>query len=227
MELNNKEKIIKSLNMEINKYRNQYKNFMEVNVLSQNQSEQLQQQLQKLVNEKNDLIKENTNFKNKIIYVTKQMKNAINLQKSKAQQNNMQISKERNALYGKLNEYKQKVIILKKKVNELYAIIERLKNSKYQTNSHNSNYNNYVEIPQMPSTPSQKQKFSVMNNQGNNFYNKTPLIGLKNENVMNMNNRVNFKNGLNNDEFEIKQKKSLENYRKFLSQLDKNMPNPK
>jgi hypothetical protein len=76
------------------------------------------------------------------------------------------------------------------------------------------------------------------NNQPNNFYTKSPLIGSKNGNIiMNNANRVfgnniginisDNKNGLSNEELENKQKKSIENYRKFLSQLEQNMPNPK
>ena len=34
-----------------------------------------------------------------------------------------------------------------------------------------------------------------------------------------------IKNGLSNEELEIRQKKSIENYRKILSHLDQNMPN--
>ena len=80
-----------------------------------------------------------------------------------------------------------------------------------------------------------------MNNQGSQYYSSnTASIGFKNGNIMmnnvsrpfdnNIRSRSNYvenKNGMSSDGLEIKQKKSLENYRKFLSQLEQNMPNAK
>ena len=163
------------------------------------------------------------------------MKEANNIFKNKSLQKNI----ERNNFINKLNEYRQKVIALKKKINELHTYIGKLKNRKYQTSTNNSNFNNYGNILPIPSSPSLNQKISFMNNnQPNNFYTKSPLIGSKNGNIiMNNANRVfgnniginisDNKNGLSNEELENKQKKSIENYRKFLSQLEQNMPNPK
>ena len=154
------------------------------------------------------------------------MKEADNIFKNKSLQKNI----ERNALINKLNEYRKKVISLKKKINELYGIIDKLNNKKYQSSTNNSNYNNYGNILPIPSSPSQNQKISFMNNQSNNFYTKSPIIGLKNGNII-MNNAnkaygnnigLNIrdnKNGLSNEE-ENRQKKSIENYRKFLYQLE-------
>ena len=234
MELNNKDKIIKSLNIKLNEFSKEYKNIIEINMLSTKNNKELEQNFQNLINDKNNLIKENTNLKNAIANFAKQMKEANNIFKNKTLQKN----NEKNALINKLNEYRKKVISLKKKINELYTIIAKLKNKKYQTSTNNSNFNNYGNTLQIPSSPSQNQKISFMNHQSNNFYTKSPVIGLKNGNIiMNNGNRAygnniglnirDNKNGLPNEEFENRQKKSIENYRKFLSQLEQNMPNPK
>ena len=235
MELNNKDKIIKSLNIKLNEFSKEYKNIIDINMLSTKNNKELEQNFQNLINDKNNLIKENTNLKHAIANFSKQMKEANNIFKNKSLQKNI----ERNNLINKLNEYRQKVIALKKKINELHTYIGKLKNRKYQTSTNNSNFNNYGNILPIPSSPSLNQKISFMNNnQPNNFYTKSPLIGSKNGNIiMNNANRVfgnniginisDNKNGLSNEELENKQKKSIENYRKFLSQLEQNMPNPK
>jgi hypothetical protein len=235
MELNNKDKIIKSLNIKLNEFSKEYKNIIDINMLSTKNNKELEQNFQNLINDKNNLIKENTNLKHAIANFSKQMKEANNIFKNKSLQKNI----ERNNFINKLNEYRQKVIALKKKINELHTYIGKLKNRKYQTSTNNSNFNNYGNILPIPSSPSLNQKISFMNNnQPNNFYTKSPLIGSKNGNIiMNNANRVfgnniginisDNKNGLSNEELENKQKKSIENYRKFLSQLEQNMPNPK
>jgi len=90
----------------------------------------------------------------------------------------------------------------------------------------------------IPSTPNQAQKIPLMNNTGNNYYNKTPLMNAKNGNLMMMENLnrpygssvgeyYQNKNGKTNEGMEQKQKKSIENYRKFLSKLEQNIPNQK
>ena len=129
---------------------------------------------------------------------------------------------------------------MKKKVCELHVIIDKLKNNKYQSST-NSNYNGYLDKHPIPSTPSQLHKISIMNNNKNNtISNNNSLMGYKNGNIMannsyksyenNIRGRSNFienKNGISNDGLEIKQKKNLENYKNFLSQLEPNMQNNK
>ena len=237
IELKNKDKIIKSLNLKINKCVDEYKNVIEVNSLSEQHSKEYQKLNEKLFNEKNELLKQNENLKRAISSFTNQMNEANNIYKNKAYQNNKYI----NDLINKLQEYKKKVITLKKKICELHEIIDKLKNNKYQRSTNNSNYNSYLDKHPIPSTPSQIPKITVMNNQGSQYYSSnTASIGFKNGNIMmnnvsrpfdnNIRSRSNYvenKNGMSSDGLEIKQKKSLENYRKFLSQLEQNMPNAK
>ncbi len=82
------------------------------------------------------------------------------------------------------------------------------------------------------------KKMPIMNNQTNSYYNNPSLLKIKNGNQMinNINNlygntgNTNLnrnKNRLSNEELEIRQKKSVESYKKFISQLEQNMPNPK
>ena len=177
IELNNKEKIIKSLNIKLKNCLNEYNKSVEINYLYQNNSMDLKQKFKLLINDKNELKKENQNLKNYIEGYNKQLKKADIILKERFFQNN----KEKNNLNNKLKEYKIKVITLKKKVNELYEIINKLRNSKYQTSPINNNYNNNnMDFFPVSSSPSQAQKIPVVNNKENKFHNKQIL----NKNIM-------------------------------------------
>ncbi len=85
-----------------------------------------------------------------------------------------------------------KVIILKKKVNELYQLINKLRNLKDQTSTINNNYNN-IDLYHIPSTPSQAKKISIMNQ--DNYKNINMMI--KNDSKSNFLNKI----GGNNENF--------------------------
>lgn len=132
----------------------------------------------------------------------------------------------------KLNEYKNKVIILKKKVCEQNGIIDTIGNNSL------INYNIRSKQP-ITSTPNQSYKIinknKIMNYSTDNSYlTKTPLMRLKNGNLTMINEDRQYGNSVGGNKFNIFNdgldqihKKSLENYRKFLSQLEQNMPNIK
>ena len=68
----------------------------------------------------------------------------------------------------------------------------------------------------------------------NSYLTKTPLMRLKNGNLTMINEDRQYGNSVGGNKFNIFNdgldqihKKSLENYRKFLSQLEQNMPNIK
>ena len=225
--IENKDKIIKNLNAKINKLNNEYKTVYELNMLSQNNNHQFQE----LLNKNKELTTENKNYKLAILKATKKMNEAKKNNFYKNSQ--MNLINEKKELIKKLNEYKRKIIILKNKVNELYALIDKLKNRKYQTSTNNSNYKYCIDIYSNPSTPNQIKKMPIMNNRNNSYYNNPSMLNLKNGNKMVKNQISSYgnndtyrnKNGLSNEELEIRQKESIDNYRKILSYLDQNMPN--
>jgi chromosome segregation ATPase len=225
MEISNKDKLINTLKNQINEISN---DFNKINISQQNINAS-QMQIQKLVNEKKELIKENKNHKNRLSSFIEQINEANNLlniktSKYKKDLSNMKI---------KLDEYKYKIVILKKKICELHEIIGKMNSKSYQIVNNSLINNNIKNKMQIPSTPNQINKFSIKNNMNNTYLTQTPLIDAKNGNIIMNNNARQFGNsvGMNknksNDGLDQNQKKSLENYRKFLSQLDQNLPNPK
>jgi chromosome segregation ATPase len=219
MEMKNKDKIIKSLNSKINEYTNEYKNVIEINQLSQQKNNVFEQQIQNLINDKNELTKENEKLKGII-------SNVIN----KTKEANIIYTNKRNALTSKLKEYKLKVITLKKKVCELHKIIEKIQNGYINNKNQSSvnNYNNiYLEKNQNPSTPSQLHKISALNNNADNnqFNNIMKYTNGKmvhnnsyksfENNIRNRSNFIGNKNGYSNDKLELKQKKAWKIIRSF------------
>ena len=218
-ELAKKDKIINSLKNKINEISNEFNN---LNLLQQNNSVS-QRQIQKLLNDKNELMKENEFHKKRLSNFIEQIKETNNLlnEKTKKYQKDLSFMK------MKLNEYKNKVIILKKRVCEQNEIIDKSGNISL------INYNRRNKQP-IPSTPNQSYKISNNYITDNAYFAKTPLMGAKNRNLT-MNNEIRQygnsvdlnKNSIFNDRLDQMHKKSLENYRKFLSQLEQNMPNIK
>jgi ribosomal protein L36 len=219
MELAKKDKIINSLKNKINDISNDFYNF---NLSQQNKSVN-QNQIQKLLNDNNELMKENEFHKKRFANFIEQFKGLNNLLNEKTKK----YQKDLSAMKMKLNEYKNKVIILKKKICEQNKIINRSGNISL------INYNNRNKQP-IPSTPNLSCKISNNYSIDNTYFTKKPLMGLKNGNLT-MNNEIRqFENSVGgnksyifNDGLDQMHKKSLENYRKFLSQLEQNMPNLK
>ena len=84
MELNNKEKIIKSLNIKLNEFSKEYKNIIDINMLSKKNNKELEDNFQNLINDKNNLIKENINLKHAFAKISKQMIEENNIFKNKS-----------------------------------------------------------------------------------------------------------------------------------------------
>ena len=167
-------------------------------------------------------MKENEYHKKRLSNFIKQIKEANNLLNEKTKKYQKDLSAKM-----KLNEYKNKVIILKNKVCEQNEIID--KNGNISLISYNLRNKQPI-----PSTPNQSYKISNNFSTDNTYFAKTPLMGAKNGNLT-MNNEIRqygyslggYKNSIFNDGLDQMHKKSLENYRKFLSQLELNMPNRK
>ena len=215
-ELAKKDKIINSLKNKINEISNEFNN---LNLLQQNNSVS-QRHIQKILNDKNELMKENEFHKKRLSNSIEQIKETNNLlnEKTKKYQKDLSFMK------MKLNEYKNKAIILKKRVCEQNEIIDK---------SGNFNYNLRNKKP-IPSTPNQSYKISNNYITDYSYFAKTPLMGAKNRNLTMINEIRQYgnswdvnKNSIFNDRLDQMHKKSLENYSKFLSQLEQNMPNIK
>ena len=101
LELANKDKIIANLNSKINYYINKLNNTFEISQLCQKNIEKLERHNQKLKNDKQKL--------SKILEQTKRANNPLNNEIFANMEN-------------KLLEYKKKIVILKRKINELYDL---------------------------------------------------------------------------------------------------------
>ena len=193
VEMANKDKIIKSLNTKLDKYMSEYKNIIEEKHISQQKYNQLLFHYQKIITEKNDLIKKNQNLKMEIADLNQK----IEMNKNKYK--NIKYIHENNLIKmeAKLAEYKQKIITLKLRINEMlgYNSDARLVNQKSNINITNKpNLNNFFNKNQIPLTPTQKKVIPGMN-MGDIRKNKRPEYDTKfkgNKLFNNMKNNNNF-----------------------------------
>ena len=193
VEMANKDKIIKSLNTKLDKYMSEYKNIIEEKHISQQKYNQLLFHNQKIITEKNDLIKKNQNLKMEIVDLNQK----IEMNKNKYK--NIKYIHENNLIKmeAKLAEYKQKIITLKLRINEMlgYNSDARLVNQKSNINITNKpNLNNFFNKNQIPLTPTQKKVIPGMN-MGDIRNNKRPEYDTKfkgNKLFNNMKNNNNF-----------------------------------
>ena len=164
--------------------------------------------LSQLINEKNELIKNNEKLSNGLLQFDNKVKEANMIFINKTEFYNKSI----NIFKNKINEYKNKIALLKNKINELNSIIEKNKN-KVINNQHKLNRPNIYQkdiistpgsflIPRRKMTPF-TQKF---------FDEKSEYFEIRNNNM----------NKTNESEYEEEnnQKRYLEHYKSFLSGLD-------
>ena len=169
--------------------------------------------LSQLINEKNELIKNNEKLSNGLLQFDNKVKEANMIFINKTEFYNKSI----NIFKNKINEYKNKIALLKNKINELNSIIEKNKN-KVINNQHKLNRPNIYQkdiisnpgsflIPRRKMTPF-TQKF---------FDEKSEYFEIRNNNM----NKTNL-NKKNESEYEEEnnQKRYLEHYKSFLSGLD-------
>ena len=185
--------------------------------------------LSQLINEKNELIKNNEKLSNGLLQFDNKVKEANMIFINKTEFYNKSI----NIFKNKINEYKNKIALLKNKINELNSIIEKNKN-KVINNQHKLNRPNIYQkdiistpgsflIPRRKMTPFTQKFFDEKSEYfeiRNNNMNKTNLDILE-SNSMNYFNKNNL-NKKNESEYEEEnnQKRYLEHYKSFLSGLD-------
>ena len=177
MELANKEKTIKSLNVKLDKFVSDYKNIIDEKQLSQQKYNQLLFYNQKILSEKNDLMKKNQNLKMSISDLNQKLEMAVTKYKNKKYIYESNTIK----MQAKLSEYRQNVITLKLKIKELLGY--NLKAGYMNQNSNNNlinkpNMNSLMNVKQISLTPTQKKKISGIG-MGNMKLNKMAEKGTK------------------------------------------------
>ena len=186
-------------------------------------------QISQLINEKNELIKNNEKLSNGLLQFDNKVKEANMIFINKTDFYNKSISLFKN----KIKEYKNKISLLKNKINELNLIIEKNKNT-IINNQHRLNKSNIYQrnlistpgsflIPRRRMTPFIQKFFDEKSEYydiQNNNMNKTNLDILESNNMNYFkNSHLNQRNDFENTE-ENNQKRYLEHYKSFLSGLD-------
>ena len=186
-------------------------------------------QISQLINEKNELIKNNEKLSNGLLQFDNKVKEANMIFINKTDFYNKSISLFKN----KIKEYKNKISLLKNKINELNLTIEKNKN-KIINNQHRLNKSNIYQrnlistpgsflIPRRRMTPFIQKFFDEKSEYydiQNNNMNKTNLDILESNNMNYFNkSHLNQRNDFENTE-ENNQKRYLEHYKSFLSGLD-------
>jgi hypothetical protein len=182
VEMSNKDKIIKSLNSKLEKYISEYKNVIDEKQIAQQKCNQILLYNQKILSEKNDLIKNNQNLKMEIADLNQK----IEMNKTKYKNHKYIYENNMIKMQAKLAEYKQKVITLKLKINEMlgYNPKHQMKNQNSNINLVNKkNLNNFEDIKKLTLTPTQKKIIPGINSRGINLNkkseNNSKIIGNK------------------------------------------------
>jgi hypothetical protein len=176
-DLANKDKIIKSLNIKLEKYMSEYKNIIDEKQLTQQKYNQLLLHNQKILSEKNDLIQKIQNLKMEMSDLNQKF------EMSKTKYKNKKYIYESNTIkmQAKLAEYRQSVITLKLKINQLLGYNPQPHNINHKSNNNIINQqkiNNFMDGKQIPLTPTQKKKIPGPGT-GNMKFNKMTDKGSK------------------------------------------------
>ena len=194
-------------------------------------------QISKLINEKNELIKNNEKLSNGLMQFDNKVKEANLIFINKTDFYDKSISLFKN----KINEYKNKIILLKKKIKELNLIIEKNNNNTKPKLNNNDIFEKNMSftpgsfiIPKRRMTPFTTKFFDdksdfIQNNSINMNLNKTNIDIIQDKNKTNFDylnrsqiSQINNNNILDNNlgyEEDNNQKIFLEKYKSFLTKL--------
>ena len=191
----------------------------------QQMSAENETQISQLINEKNELIKNNEKLSNGLMQFDNKVKeaNMIFINKTEFYNKSMNIFK------NKIKEYKNKIVMLKNKINELNLVIEKNKIIKEENKLNNQDIFNRnllstpgsFILPKRRMTPFTRKFFDDKNEFiPNNNLNKTNIDIIENSDM----NYFNKSQIVQQNEFgyeeDKNQKQYLENYKTFLSGLD-------
>jgi hypothetical protein len=242
-EINEKNQTINSLNNKISQFNENYnKQLNDIRRNSFNNINQSQDQMKQLIFERNELLRKNEELTRGLLQFNDKVKevNAIFNAKTENYNKNIVACKE------KMKEYRLKIDMLTKKINELNMIIKKLRlknNANLSINNDNIGFGTGKGMRNNNSYNLSDNYFSDINdnnltdrikgfsrNKCYSEYNASPYIHYKRNNVPNTDSRVNIKNNLDFDRFEnlgcveeqldLSQKKYLEKYKSFLNGLD-------
>ena len=247
-EINVKNQIINSLNNKISQFNENYnKQLNDIRRNSFNNINQSQDQVKQLMLERNELLRKNEELTRGLLQFNDKVKevNAIYNDKTENYNKNIVACKE------KMKEYRLKIDMLTKKINNLNMIIKKLRlrnNTSLSVNndnisfgngtgkgkrnniSYNLNDNYLSDINDNNLTDRYK---GFIRNKCYSEYNASPYIQYRRNNVPNTDSRANIKNNLDFDKFEnlgcveeqldLSQKKYLEKYKSFLNGLDEQL----
>ena len=247
-EINVKNQIINSLNNKISQFNEKYNNELnDIRRNSFNNINQSQDQVKQLMLERNELLRKNEELTKGLLKFNDKVKEVNAIYNTKTENYNKNIV----ACKEKMKEYRLKINMLNKKINELNMIIKKLrlrKNDNLSVNNDNigfgigkgigmrNNYSynlndNYLSDINDNNLTDRYKGFS--RNKCFSEYNTSPYIQNRRNIVPSTDSRVNIKNNLDFDRFEnlgcveeqldLSQKKYLEKYKSFLNGLDEQL----
>jgi hypothetical protein len=247
-EINVKNQIINSLNNKISQFNEKCnKELNDIRRNSFNNINQSQEQVKQLMLERNELLRKNEELTRGLLKFNDKVKEVNAIYNTKTENYNKNIV----ACKEKMKEYRLKIDMLTKKINELNMIIKKLrlrKNDNLSVNNDNigfgigkgigmrNNYSynlndNYLSDINDNNLTDRYKGFS--RNKCFSEYNTSSYIQNRRNNVPNTDSRANIKNNLDFDRFEnlgcveeqldLSQKKYLEKYKSFLNGLDEQL----
>ena len=175
-----------------------------------NQIKESQNQIEKLIIERDELLKENNELRGNFQIFNKSLKEANDLFNEKTKSYNNEI----NNYISKIKDYRNKIQQLKLKINELYKDKENLKNKLNENQKRNKNQVN-INLTSNQMTLKNEKINPIINNTKNTIKTKSYLT----------NNIIS--NYFDNDFISESQQKSLDEFKKVLLKIDENIENNK
>jgi chromosome segregation ATPase len=216
-EIAKKNNIINALNNKITQFNADYnKKLLELKQSSDENINQTQEQVEQLIIERDELLRKNESLTKGLMQFNEKV-NEVNL----IYNQKLEFFNKSTLSYNeKIKEYKLKIISLKKKIDELYNIIK-----KYRMNKSDI-YNNYYNLEDKCSSNRYKENNNIIKSPyASNNRDAYSFTDVRNNNRNNCSltyerNGNDIDKEFVEDQLDLSQKKYLENYKNFLSNLD-------
>ena len=225
-EIENKNKTINLLNKKINKFNDDYnKKISELKQSSNENINQTQEQVEQLIIERDELLRKNENLTKGLVQFNDKIKEVNLIYNNKTENFNKMIT----LCKDKIKDYKYKINLLKKKNDELNMVLKKMG----MKNNNDNMYNSDIYNSNDNCLTGRNETFSI-----NRYYDRqinSPMNRNRKIMLAHTDNRNNIKNNFNtfdrneisyqdfDDPLDLSQKKYLENYKIFLSGLDKQL----
>ena len=225
-----KDKTIENLNLKLKNFNDNYnKKVMEIKQQTNENINQTQEQVEQLIIERDELVRKNEELTNGLLNFDNKVKEANVIFTKKTENYNKNLL----ACKNKIKDYKNKISLLKRKVDELHLVIKKLKFKENIGNldySYNYTVNSGRRKEYLGSSFFNNEQFNRQRNYPMPPYNENKdNFSTKNfsRDYLKLNNKYTYEMNENNPEMDytenqldISQKKYLENYKSFLSELD-------